>query len=312
MKIEVAPYKGWSRALHISNGEVELVITLEVGPRILRYAFVGGPNLLKEIPAQMGTSGEPGWAMRGGHRLWASPEDPAYTYFADNHAAVFGTDDGGAWVRSAVDPKSGLSYAMRVSLDASGSGVRIEHTIANAGSHTFKLAPWALTVFTTGGTGIIPLPPYAPHPGDDGRSPADFAPQMSLILWPYFRFNDKRFTFGENTIRIAQDPHAAGPAKIGARLPVTWAAYHLNGTLFCKRFTFDADATYPDGGCNFESYTDAGILELETLSPLQTLAPGQVAQHTETWSLHKDVTLPANDADLVTTLAAIVSATPEP
>lgn len=312
MKIEVAPYKGWARALHISNGEVELVITLEVGPRILRYAFVGGPNLLKEIPEQMGTSQEPAWAMRGGHRLWASPEDPAYTYFADNQAASHGADDGGAWVRSAVDPKTGLSYAMRISLNSSGSGVRLEHTITNAGSTTFKVAPWALTVFTTGGTAIVPLPPFAPHPGDDGHNAAAFAPQMSLVLWPYFRFNDKRFTFGENTIRIQQDAQATGPAKIGANLPITWAAYHLEGTLFCKRFTFDPQAQYPDGGCNFESYTDAGILELETLAPLRTLAPGQAAQHTETWSLHNHVTLPESEPELLESLHKIVKATPTP
>jgi hypothetical protein len=201
---------------------------------------------------------------------------------------------------------------MRVALHSSGSGLRVEHTITNAGRCTFNLAPWALTVFTTGGTAIIPLPAYAPHPGNDGRDADAFAPQMSLVLWPYFRFGDKRFTLSENTIRIRQDSQATGPAKIGAHLPITWAAYHLDGTLFCKRFTFDPHAQYPDGGCNFESYTDAGILELETLAPLRALAPGQEAQHTETWSLHKNVQLPTSEAELLASLDTFVRATPQP
>jgi hypothetical protein len=50
-----------------------------------------------------------------------------------------------------------------------------------------------------------------------------------------------------------------------------------------------APADYPDFGCSFETFTNAEILELETLGPLTTLAPGQSASHTERWSAHRNV-----------------------
>src|SRR5689334_6210153 len=80
INIEKIQYRGWPNCYRISNGEVELVVTTDVGPRIMRYGFVGGPNVFKEFEEQMGKSGEPTWQPRGGHRLWIAPEDPVLSY----------------------------------------------------------------------------------------------------------------------------------------------------------------------------------------------------------------------------------------
>src|SRR5262245_44425478 len=82
--IEVVDYKGWKNNLKLSNGESELVITLDVGPRIIRYGFRGGPNVFKEFDEQIGKSGEKEWMIRGGHRLWHAPEEVRRTYELDN------------------------------------------------------------------------------------------------------------------------------------------------------------------------------------------------------------------------------------
>jgi hypothetical protein len=46
-------------------------------------------------------------------------------------------------------------------------------------------------------------------------------------------------------------------------------------------------------GCTFETFTNADFLELETLGPLTTLAPGQSVSHTERWTAHRGLTLNA-------------------
>src|SRR3981081_3813324 len=84
VKIEKTNYKGWPNSYRISNGEVEAVVTSDIGPRIMRYGFVGGQNFFKEFPDQLGTSGEPAWVPRGGHRLWIAPEDAVKSYAPDN------------------------------------------------------------------------------------------------------------------------------------------------------------------------------------------------------------------------------------
>ena len=84
VKIEKTSYDGWPNCYRITNGEVELIVTTDVGPRVIRYGFVGGQNLFKEFKEQLGKSGEKEWQARGGHRLWFSPEDAKLTYALDN------------------------------------------------------------------------------------------------------------------------------------------------------------------------------------------------------------------------------------
>ncbi len=302
LSIEVVPYGGWKQALRMANQQVELIASLEVGPRILRFAALGGPNVLKEIPEQLGKSGEADWVMRGGHRLWAAPEDPAHTYAPDNGPTQHGIEGDVAWITTPADASTGLERTMRLQLSAQENRLSLEHIITNRGNRTMTVAPWALTVFAQGGTAIIPLPPYAPHPGDPTASAEKFAPQLTLALWSYFRFGDRRFVFGDRYVRITQDAKAERPSKIGASLLDGWAAYHLKNTLFIKRFPYQAGAVYPDRGCNFETFTDADILELESLAPLAHLEPGQHASHKEVWSLHNDVALPTTEAEIDATV----------
>ncbi|MCL2741947.1 MAG: DUF4380 domain-containing protein, partial [Oscillospiraceae bacterium] len=42
---------------------------------------------------------------------------------------------------------------------------------------------------------------------------------------------------------------------------------------------------YPDFGSSFETYTDGDFLEMETLSPMVTLGPGDSVSHSERWGL---------------------------
>ena len=47
----------------------------------------------------------------------------------------------------------------------------------------------------------------------------------------------------------------------------------------------EKDGYYPDYSCNIECYTNNHILEIETLSPLQTLKPNEQIVHKEHWKL---------------------------
>jgi hypothetical protein len=40
--IENVSYGGWPNCLRIANDEVELIVTTDVGPRVIRYGFIGG------------------------------------------------------------------------------------------------------------------------------------------------------------------------------------------------------------------------------------------------------------------------------
>ena len=127
-----------------------------------------------------------------------------------------------------------------------------------------------------GGVEVIPLPPKKPHPGDpkNASSPADFAPDQHLTLWPYFDFKDPRWKFGSKYITLRQDA-SKGPTKIGLAHRQGWVGYLNGGTLFVKRVGYEEDKPYPDGGCNFETFSNQDMLECETLGPIVKLAPGR-------------------------------------
>src|ERR1700744_4347120 len=81
--IQEISFAGWKRNLRLRGKTTELIITLDVGPRILRYAFHDDKNVFVEFPKQLGQSGESKWLIRGGHRFWTAPEGK-HSYTPDN------------------------------------------------------------------------------------------------------------------------------------------------------------------------------------------------------------------------------------
>jgi hypothetical protein len=114
-------------------------------------------------------------------------------------------------------------------------------------------------------------------------------PARPLVLWHYNDLSDARFTFGPKYLRLRADADMPDPQKIGALNKQGWAAYRRADQLFIKRFAYEASATYPDYGCNVETYTAGNYIELESLSPLRQLAPDATTTHTEHWHLFANV-----------------------
>ena len=45
--IEKQEWKGWPNCWRLANGTVELIVTQDIGPRVMRYGFSGEQNLFK-------------------------------------------------------------------------------------------------------------------------------------------------------------------------------------------------------------------------------------------------------------------------
>ncbi len=275
---EIVPFLGWDRTLRMSNGAVELVVTLDVGPRIISFRTKTGRNVFKIFDAEAGHTGEEEWRIRGGHRLWAAPEDPVSTYELDNLAV---SHEAGTETALFTNPKgavSGLAKELRVRLHERRPCVEVVHTLRNEGSQPCETASWGLTVMPAGAREIIPLPPVGAHP-------RDLLPNRLMVAWPYTDLTDPRWRFGRRFIRLDEQAGHAAPTKLGLAHTEGWVGCHSEDALFLKTVEHDADASYPDLGCNFETFTTGGMLEVETLGPLATLAPGQSTSHTECWWL---------------------------
>ena len=301
------PYLGFPNHVRLANDTVELLVSTDYGPRIIRYAPVGGENVLAEMPPREGKEtpfGEP-WHPYGGHRLWHAPEHPTRTYWPDNSPLQRSVEGNTVTVVQPVEGNTGLKKSMRVTLSPQGSEVTVVHRIDNCGVFDVELALWALTVMAAGGTGIFPQAPFRPFP-------EKLVPERPLVLWPYTRLHDPRWTFGDRFFLLRQDTTCKDPQKIGFFNEEGWIAYRRGDVLFVKRYA-PQPGPHVDFGCNTETYTDNAMLELETLSPLVRIPPGGGAEHVERWFLFAGVDFGKGDEGLYAAVdRAIASTVPRP
>jgi hypothetical protein len=277
--MDMVAFNGWQNNLRLSNGTVELIVTLEVGPRILSYRKNGGVNPLKVFEDQAGGTGEQIWRSRGGHRLWIAPEDKVLTYFPDNTPVAWEKlGDLRAKLVSTPETSTGFQKEIEITIDPAGTGVNIVHRVTRIDSTPAYVSPWALTVMAAGGVAIVPQP-------EMGQHPRDLLPNRAMVLWPYTDMSDPRWRFGRKYILLKQDV-SSGPTKIGLAHQLGWSGYLIEGAFFFKRYPWNPTAVYPDNGCNFETFTNARMLELESLGPLTSLHPKQSVEHAERWELH--------------------------
>jgi hypothetical protein len=238
---------------------------------------------------------------RGGHRLWAAPEDLVLTYAPDNSPVKIEVKAGVLTATQPVEALTGLEKQLVVKMAPQGAAVEVVHHLRNAGNKSVELAPWALTMMAQGGVGIHGFPPR-------GKHPEVVSPTNPLVMSAYTDLSDPRWKFTKKYMTLRQDPNNPEPQKLGTYNKNTFGAYLLGTDLFIKRYTALAEPkAYPDMGCTFETFTNGDFLELETVGPMRTLKAGATVEHVERWSLHKNVQIREwTDAELDRVLLPLV------
>ena len=225
----------------LTNGEVEIIVTTDIGPRILFYGFSRGENILGLHPEAKVETALGFWKPYGGHRLWIAPENMPNSYAPDNSPVEYESES--ALSIRLIQPLETVTKTqkeLKVSLDKNGGGAKIEHKITNRGSETRKLAAWALTIMRGGGEAIIPNEAFEPYGAET------LLPVRNLTLWSYTDFTDSRWSFEKDSIRLRTDESRPEAQKIGVLNRQGWAAYVWQNLKFVKKFDFKADAIYPD------------------------------------------------------------------
>ncbi len=289
IQIERVKYAGWPNCYRLTNGEVELIATSDVGPRIMRCGFVGSQNFFTEFPEQLGKSGEAQWMPRGGHRLWIAPEIKPQTYALDNAPVEADAKGNILTLQQAVEPETSLQKEISIELTENGQAT-LTHRIINKGSKAMQFGPWTLSMMAPGGLAMAAFPPRAGHD-------KVLLPTNPLVMWAYTDFTDTRWKFRKRYLLLQQDPANIYPQKAGLFNENTLCAYLLGKELFVKRAKAQLNTPYPDFGTSAQLFVNGEFLELETLGPLVDLQPGSSVHHVEYWSLHKDVTIASFDDD---------------
>jgi len=283
IQVKEIDYKGFGRSVLITNGQLEAVVTIELGPRIIRLGFTGEENQFYEEAPKPEDTRNNKWQFMGGHRLWHSPEHSPRTYSPDNDAVEWKVLENGISISQKVEPWVQIKKEMEITMEPDSGKVRVLHRLINKNAWPVELSIWALSVMAEGGMEIIPQPDR-----DTG-----LLGNRVLALWPYTKMNDRRVYWGNKYIVVNQDEAASTPFKFGISNEAGWAAYFNKGNLFIKKYRHMMNAEYPDFGVSYETYTNHFMLEMETLSPLYKLMPDESATHIEEWQLYRDIKPPA-------------------
>jgi hypothetical protein len=268
-------FGGWPNCIRLSNGQTELIVTTDVGPRIISFGYKGGQNLLYVSHEDEGKIGGEEWHIYGGHRLWHSPEVAPRTYAPDNSPVSYSWNYKTLKLTQDIELTTGILKEFEITLNSDRS-VSILHRLTNKNLWDVQLAPWAITALAPGGRIILPQETYI--------NPIDYMlPSRPVVLWHYTKMNDPRWIWGDKYIQLKFDAALGSEQKLGLLNKQKWGAYYLNGELFIKTFNYDPKAVYADYGCNNEIWVNGTFLELESLGPLSIIPAGGFTEHKEQW-----------------------------
>ena len=285
LRVERTQHSDYGSCLHLSNGLVNIYVSLEYGPRILHYSLGEGPNVMffNRDPEYVKKGEEfdkvfyPGayWNIRGGNRLWVAPHSYPGAFYPDNEAVEFQILEKGARFLPKPRWKPGVRLSTEVELEGATSGLRVRNIIQNIGDTPLRMAAWSITSVESGGIEIIPQP---------GRQ-TGVLPNRRLALWPYTDMADPRLTWGSRHIALRHDSGRKEPLKLGINNEEGWACYVNQGQCFLIEHHHDIAAEYPDFGVSYETFADDRMVEMETLSPLKLVRPGESVEQNEYWQL---------------------------
>ena len=281
--MQYVDYKQYGKCAKLSRGGKTMLVTVDVGPRVIYYGFDGGENIFYEDAQDLINKGGeyfdtnlPGkgiWHIYGGHRLWKCPEY-LDTYYPDNAPVEVVEKADSVTFVSEVESTTGLQKSIEITMDEKGDAT-LKHKFVNKGKEvTPPVALWALSVMDKTAKAYIPI----------STEDTGLLPNRNITLWSYTDLKDDRLCILNEAITL-QQKNVKQPIKIG-----TFACGPVSVDIKGMKFTIEINSPegeYGDHNCNVETYTNDIMLEIETLSPIKSMAVGEEVVHTEKWSLTK-------------------------
>jgi hypothetical protein len=258
----IQEYKNYGKCVVFEANGLMAMVTVDLGPRIIYYGTKDFNFMNEDLERNVSNSGEffdneykPGekWYLYGGHRVWKSPED-MYTYTPDNYPVEYKINPDGMGGVFVCNASKRFVYKLVVEMDKNG-GLSVQNITRSRFSGE-KFYTWALSVVCKNGTLRVPL----------NDKVDDLNPINNLVFWPYDDLKDERLTLTHDTLTVRQtdNPRAL---KLGVYSKKGRAYYTVGDkTLKWSVEAPNKDGRYSDFGCNFETYTNQHILEVEWLS----------------------------------------------
>lgn len=275
-------YNNYGRCLKVTNSVVEVIVTLDYGPRIIKYGYSDGINHFAEgIDSKISTShGE--YFIIGGHRFCHLPENEDRTYIPDNYPVEYEKIENGIRFIQEIEKWTQVQKIIEITFEYASTKVSVSHRLVSLNAFDINVGVCGITAVERGGIEIIPLSKKS-----DGT-----APNRAIVFWPYSNMKDSRVYYGDKYVAMKVCENVSSNFKIGMNSNLSYALYFNKNELFVKEFKRNKNENnYPNMGCSYESFIGNDYLEMQTNSPICSLKTNESIEHIEIWNLYKDVNL---------------------
>ena len=263
----------------LRNGLVTLHAMKTAGPRIVGLQVGRSVNLMAEVP--LSGESEDAFIPRGGQRLWHGPEDPVRTYQPDNAPISYVFTDSGIILTQETEKNTGIQKSIEIEM-ADGKGeLTLKYGLRNQNLWPVSLTAWPVSQMRAGGFAILPL----------STAETGLLPNRRLVFWPYTDIKSENISIHNRYVFVRAGYQGDEKAKLGWLNDRGWMGYYLDRTLFIKRAAYIPGGNYVDLGCSMESYVDGRFLEMETMSPMTVVEPGEQFVFEENWLVFTDIDL---------------------
>ncbi len=277
---------------------IEIIVTLDYGPRIVSVKKCGGENLIyneKDIRLQ----------RNRGHKMRITIDKSTNSVYCDDLPVRYSPmSDGVSFIQSLSSPIQ-LELSMDIVFNTDIGDFMVVHCAYNKSREDVKLSIYTETPFNNGGFVFIPQ-----------SNIREFdRPSRVFSLWENCRWDDKRLFIGDQYVTVHSDVSeieengefrliggdiSHSRLKIGVNDTAGFCGYIKDGHSLIKRYVHNRNALYPFTGCSAFATANESYLSIQNTSPFYMIGPGESARHIESWifSEYKNHIRPDNEAEM--------------
>ena len=253
----------------VSNERLQIVVTIDYGPRIVSVTKYGLPNLIyNERDTEFNRC--------RGHKIRLTVERPSKNVYFDNSAVIYSPlEDGVKFVQTVLEPMQ-LDLSMDIMLGDDSENLMIVHSVINKSKEAVKLSIYTETPFLHDGFIFIP---------QSNVSETD-RPDRIITLWNGTKWTDERLFIGDKYISVRGNEDFP-KLKIGTNNTAGQCVYINGSNSFVKHYIHNRTALYPFSHCSTYITAHKNFLSMQTASPFYIIDPMEIARHIENWSFPK-------------------------
>lgn len=264
----------YGRCINISNGLLDVVVTIDYGPRIIKYCPKNAKNLFYydnereySFPQNITNTNEL-FYLYGGHRMWVSTETGEKSTYPDNIPIVYSPISEGVKLSIPRYDAQGIDLSMDIILTQETTDIMVVHSVKNISNTPKEISINADTALCK--KGFV-------YSMQSNR-------EQSIRLYKSSKWKDKRLFIGNDYVTV--DANNGDEFIIGIKNAYGRCGYIDDDVEFDKQYIHNPDMEYNDKDISTKIKIFNNYISLNTISPLYIVESGETIRFVESWRYH--------------------------